>query len=136
MRTSRRSATIAVTAAVVATLGVGPASAEGGFSASISAWLPGKDSRQWTDNNRDNDPTTVGFAGCSVDTGRFIYAGLQLKLNRASLPDPVLARDDNHCNVTSFGDRSAGTYYFHYSNLNGATGVAAHLTVNTVVVKY
>ncbi|MFF4097496.1 hypothetical protein ACFYYY_27665 [Streptomyces sp. NPDC001834] len=121
---------------MIGVLGIAPAFAEGGYTSSISGWLPGKDSRQWTDNNSDSVSTTVKFSGCSVDNGRFTYAGLQLKKARAGLPDPVVNRDDNHCDTSSFGDKAAGTYYFHYANLNGQDSVSAYLTVSKVTVGY
>ncbi|MFD5990639.1 hypothetical protein ACFWGE_03005 [Streptomyces bacillaris] len=103
----------------VGVLGIAPAFAEGGFNSTISGWLPGKDSRTWIDNNNDSVSTSVKFSGCSVDNGRFTYAGLQLKKVRPGLPDTVVNRDNNYCDTSSFGDKAAGTYYFHYSNLNG-----------------
>ncbi|MGW4625414.1 hypothetical protein [Streptomyces rubiginosohelvolus] len=117
-------------------LGIAPAFAEGGFTSSIGAWLPGKDSSTWNDRNNDNASTTVKFAGCSVDNGRFTYAGLQLKKARPALPDTVVNRDNNYCDTSSFGDKAAGTYYFHYSNLNGQDRVSAKLSVNSVTVRY
>ncbi|WP_073882696.1 hypothetical protein [Streptomyces sp. CB00316] len=113
-----------------------PAFAEGGFESTISGWLPGKDSRTWTDNNNDSVSISVKFSGCYVDNGRFTYAGLQLEKVRPGLPDTVVNRDINYCDSSSFGDKSAGTYYFHYSNLNGQDTVSAYLIVNTVTVRY
>ncbi len=135
MRVSRMAA-VATGAVAIGVLGIAPAFAEGGFGSSISGWLPGKDSRSWKDNNSDSVSTSVKFAGCSVDNGRFTYAGLQLKKARPGLPDTVVNRDDNHCDTSSFGDKAGGTYYFHYSNLNGQDSVSAYLSVDTVTVRY
>ncbi|MFH8471653.1 hypothetical protein [Streptomyces sp. NPDC018000] len=135
MRTSRIAA-VATGAAVIGVLGIAPAFAEGGYTSSITAWLPGKESSHWTDNNRDSVSTSVKFAGCSVDNGRFTYAGLQLKQERPGLPDPVVNRDNNYCDTSSFGDKAAGKYYFNYSNLNGQDSVSAYLSVDKVTVSY
>ncbi len=135
MRASRMAAVVAGTVAV-GVLGIAPAFAEGGFNSTISGWLPGKDSRTWIDNNNDSVSTSVKFSGCSVGNGRFTYAGLQLKKVRPGLPDTVVNRDNNYCDTSSFGDKAAGTYYFHYSNLNGQDSVSAYLVVNTVTVRY
>ncbi|MFE3379383.1 hypothetical protein [Streptomyces anulatus] len=135
MRGSRIAAA-ATSAVVIGVLGIAPAFAEGGYDSSITGWLPGKDSSDWKDNNRDSVSTSVKFAGCSVDNGRFTYAGLQLKKARAGLPDPVVNRDNNYCDTSSFGDKAAGTYYFHYSNLNGQDTGVAFLSVRSVAVRY
>lgn len=84
----------------------------------------------------DGSVTSVKFAGCSVDNGKFTYAGLQLKKARAGLPDTVVNRDDNYCDTSSFGDKAKGTYYFNHSNLNGRDSVSAYLSVSTVTVRY
>ncbi|NEA18141.1 hypothetical protein [Streptomyces halstedii] len=135
MRTSRIAA-VAASTAVIGVLGVAPAFAQGGYTSSISGWLPGKESKHWEDGNTDSVSTSVKFAGCSVDNGKFTYAGLQLKKARAGLPDTVVNRDDNYCDTSSFGDKAKGTYYFNYSNLNGRDSVSAYLSVSTVTVKY
>ncbi|MEU1891832.1 hypothetical protein [Streptomyces pristinaespiralis] len=136
----RKIATVTVGVVTFAGLGIGPAFAEGGWSSSIGGWLPGKESRHWQDENRDSVATTVRFSGCSArdgsGTNRFRYAGLQLKKERSGLPDPVVARDNNYCDTSNFGDRAAGSYYFNYSNLNGFDQTGYQLKVNEVAVKY
>ncbi|MEV3989826.1 hypothetical protein AB0J57_13070 [Streptomyces sp. NPDC049837] len=136
MRKTGRAATVAAGVVITVSLGIGPAFAEGSWSSSIGGWLTGKESRHWSDSNRDNVATTVKFSGCSASHGTFRYAGLQLKKERANLPDPVVARDNNYCDTSSFGDVSAGKYYFNYSNMNGYDQPFAALTVSSVVVKY
>ncbi|MFB8106770.1 hypothetical protein ACFC3O_28790 [Streptomyces sp. NPDC056007] len=76
------------------------------------------------------------FSGWSVDSGRSTYAGIQLKRARPAPPDTVVNRDNNYRDTSSFGDKAVGTYYFHYSNLNGQDSVSAYLTVNSVAVRY
>jgi hypothetical protein len=114
VNTKRKIATVAVGVVAIAGLGIGPAFAEEGWSSSIGGWLPGKESRHWQDGNRDNVATTVRFSGCSAKDSngrnRFEYAGLQLKKERSGLPDPVVARDNNSCDTSNFGDRAAGGY--------------------------
>ncbi|MFI9501028.1 hypothetical protein ACIG92_24560 [[Kitasatospora] papulosa] len=135
MRTSRIAA-VAASAAVVGVLGIAPAFAQGGYTSSIGAWKPGKESSHWTDGNTDSVSTSVKFSGCSVDNGSFTYAGLQLKKERSGLPDTVVNRDNNYCDTSSFGDKAAGKYYFNYSSLNGQDTTAAYLSVSTVTVRY
>jgi hypothetical protein len=136
MRLKSKASVIATGAVAAIALGAGVAHAEGSWTSSISAWLPGKESRHWQDNNSDSVATTISFSGCSVSNGSFSYAGLQLKKERDALPDPVVARDENHCNTSNFGDRSAGGYYFNYSNLNGSDQPRASFSVKTVNVRY
>ncbi|WP_327684613.1 hypothetical protein [Streptomyces sp. NBC_00467] len=111
MRKAQRVAVVAAGAVSVLGLGIGPAHAEGYWSSSMFDWLPGKESRHWKDENRDGVSTYVRFSGCSVSTGTFRYAGLQLKRERVALPDPVVKRLNNACNTVYFGDQVAGTYY-------------------------
>ncbi|WP_329167834.1 hypothetical protein OG939_35920 [Streptomyces sp. NBC_01685] len=113
-----------------------PAFAQGSYTSKIIGWLPGKESNHWTDGNTDSVSTSVKFSGCSVDNGRFTYAGLQLKKERSGLPDTVVNRDNNYCDTSSFGDKGAGKYYFNYSSLNGQDTTAAYLSVSTVTVRY
>ncbi|MEV8016192.1 hypothetical protein AB0O76_07590 [Streptomyces sp. NPDC086554] len=141
MNRKRKIASIAAGAVAIAGLGIGPAFAEGGFGSEIKAWATGKDSRHWNDNNRDGVSTTVKFSRCKAHNGgsgenRFKYASLQLKKERSALPDPVVARDKNYCDTSSFGDRSKGGYYFNYSNLNGYDQTGYKLWVKKVAVKY
>ncbi|MFD4034783.1 hypothetical protein ACFWVP_30845 [Streptomyces sp. NPDC058637] len=135
MRTSRIAA-VAASAAVIGVLGIAPAFAQGGYTSYITAWKPGKESKQWTDGNTDSVSTSVKFADCSVDNGSFTYAGLQLKKVVGGLPDTVVNRDNNYCDTSSFGDKAAGSYYFNYSSLNGQDTTAAFLSVSTVTVRY
>ncbi|MFI1867012.1 hypothetical protein [Streptomyces jumonjinensis] len=140
MNRNYKMATVAAGIVAIAGLGIGPAFAEGDFTTEIKGWLPGKESRHWNDLNTDNASTTVKFSGCKAEdsggTNRFEYAALQLKKERQSFPDPVVDRDNNHCNTSTFGDLSSGWYYFNYSGLNGTDTTSYHLSVNTVVVKY
>jgi hypothetical protein len=131
-----RTTVVAATVAIMGVLEVAPAFAQGGYASRISGWLPGKESNHWSDGNTDSVSTRVKFSGCSVDNGRFTYAGLQLKKERAGLPDTVVNRDNNYCDTSSFGDKSAGKYYFNYSSLNGHDSVSAYLSVRTVTVRY
>lgn len=136
MRKTGRTATVVTGVVAIASLGIGPAFAEGSWSSSIGGWLTGKESRHWSDNNRDSVSTSVRFSGCNSSNGTFRYAGLQLKKERANLPDPVVARDNNYCDTSSFGDVSAGKYYFNYANMNGYDQPGSLLSVSSVVVKY
>ncbi len=140
MNKYRKMAVAALGAGVITVLGIGPALAEGGFNSSIGGWLPGKESRHWKDNNADGVSTSIKFSGCSLTnggtSGTFKYATLQLKKERANLPDPVVARNNNYCGTSSFGDVASGSYYFNYSGLNGTDQTSWHLSVSSVVVKY
>ncbi|WP_326694575.1 hypothetical protein [Streptomyces sp. NBC_01766] len=99
-----------------------------------------RESQHWKDNNSDNVSTSIKFSGCSLSnggtSGTFKYATLQLKKERAKLPDPVVARNNNYCGTSSFGDVASGSYYFNYSGLNGTDQTSWHLSVSSVVVKY
>lgn len=71
-----------------------------------------------------------------MSNGSFSHAGLQPKKERDALPDPVVARDENHRNTSTFGDRSAGGYYFDYSSFNDSDQPRVSLSVKTVSVRY
>lgn len=136
MRKVRKAMTAATGAMVAVLLGGGVAPAEGGFTSGISGWLTGKESRHWGDNNTDSASTTVTFSGCSVSgASRFRSATLQLKKERSALPDPVVGRDDNHCDTSDFGRQGRGKYYFNLSRING-TDSGLSLTVRKVSVQY
>ncbi|WP_299541736.1 hypothetical protein [uncultured Streptomyces sp.] len=120
----------------IGVLGAAPAFAQGGYTSYIYNWLPGKESSHWTDGNTDSVSTSVQFSGCSVTSGSFSYAGLQLKKEVNNLPDTVVNRDNNYCDTSSFGDKAAGKYYFNYSSLNGQDTVSAAFSVSTVTVRY
>ncbi|WP_223775456.1 hypothetical protein [Streptomyces sp. 135] len=141
MNSKRKIATVAAGVVAIAGLGIGPAFAEGGFSSKIEGWITGKDSRHWSDKNRDGVSTSVKFSGCTAHNGgsgedHFKHATIQLKKERSGLPDPVVARDNNYCDTSSFGDRSKGSYYFKYTRLNGYDQTGYKLFVKRVVVKY
>jgi hypothetical protein len=131
---------IAAGVMAITAVGVGPAFAEGGWNGFIGGWLPGRESRHWEDRNTDAQHTRVIFSGCSArdtaNVNRFRYAGIQLKKERPMLPDPVVGRDNNYCDTSNFGDRSAGWYYFSYANLNGADSTYYRLKVSSVKVRF
>jgi hypothetical protein len=104
-----------------------PAHAEGSWSSSISNWLTGKESRQWTDNNTDSVSTTVSLSGCSIPNGqRFENVTLGLYRDRSVLPDVSKGERTNACGNFGWGDVEAGTYHFTLKKINGSTGGLGH----------
>ncbi|GAA2948490.1 hypothetical protein GCM10020227_14320 [Streptomyces flavovirens] len=116
-------------------LGSGVAHAEGSWSNGMDGWLTGKESRHWTDNNKDTVATTVKLSGCTVSgASSFKSATLQLKKERTALPDTVVARHDNACNTSNYGRQGKGGYYFNLSRINGVdSGIKIWATAS---VKY
>ncbi|MBW1597804.1 hypothetical protein [Streptomyces sp. JJ38] len=138
MRLKHRANAIAAGVLISLTAGAGVAHAEGFKDTWISGWLPGKESSHWKDRNLDGTSTSIKFAKCSgtSDTNPFRYAGLQLKKERSWSPDPVVARDNNYCDTSYFGDRSAGGYYFNYTTYNGSNRVRSYLNVKDVTIRW
>ncbi|MDT3397305.1 hypothetical protein RKE29_11710, partial [Streptomyces sp. B1866] len=65
-----------------------------------------------------------------------LHESPRLKKERDALPDPVVARDDNTCDKSSFGDRDSGKYYFNLSRINGSDTLYEPLDVRSVTVEY
>ncbi|WP_328318366.1 hypothetical protein OG217_19585 [Streptomyces sp. NBC_01023] len=138
MNKYRKIAAAAAGAGVISLIAIAPAFAEGSRSTHIGGWGTGKESSHWEDKNLDSTSTSVKFSGCNTGStpNRFSYASLQLKKARAALPDPVVNRDNNYCDTSSFGDKAAGTYYFNYAGLNGTDQPGYKLNVSSVTIKY
>lgn len=113
-------------------IGAVPAHAEGSRNTYISDWHVNNESKRWTDRNRDSVSTSVQFNGCSTDTADgFKTAALTLYKDVFG-PDENHGTRNNQCNTSSWGDKSAGDYYFTLASIfPGST-----LHVKRVVIRY
>ncbi|MFF7592218.1 hypothetical protein ACFZCK_32570 [Kitasatospora purpeofusca] len=120
-----------VTAALLGFAGATPALAEGSWASYISSWGPGSESRRWADSDRDDVATSVTFQGCQTGNNDFKDADLQLYKDVFG-PDKVYGHRSNHCDTSSWGDQSAGDYYFMLEGVRSGS----RLWVDTVTTRY
>ncbi|MEV7782841.1 hypothetical protein [Kitasatospora sp. NPDC088351] len=122
---------ILVAAAMLGFAGATPALAEGSWTSHISNWGPGSESRRWGDSDRDDTVTTVAFQGCTTDNNDFKNADLQLYKDVFG-PDKAYGYRLNHCDLSAWGDQSAGDYYFALEGVRSG----GKLWVDSVSVRY
>ncbi|MFB8238281.1 hypothetical protein ACFC58_17185 [Kitasatospora purpeofusca] len=120
-----------VTAALLGFAGTTPALAEGSWASYISSWGPGSESRRWADSDRDDVATSVTFQGCQTGNNDFKDADLQLYKDVFG-PDKAYGNRSNHCDTSSWGDQSAGDYYFVLEGVRSGS----RLWVDTVTTRY
>ncbi|OEJ22448.1 hypothetical protein [Streptomyces subrutilus] len=90
------------------------------------------ESRRWDDRNSDGAQTSVGFGGCSTDSGSG-FSNASLKLWKDTFgPDESQGTRTNYCNHTYWGDKAAAKYYFALSGLL----YGQYLTVQDVYTQY
>ncbi|WP_380284482.1 hypothetical protein [Kitasatospora purpeofusca] len=122
---------VLVAAALLGFAGAGPALAEGSWTSYISNWGPGSESRRWEDSDRDDVATSVTFQGCVTGNNDFKDADLQIYKDVFG-PDKAYGHRTNHCDTSSWGDQSSGTYYFMLEGVRSG----AKLWVDTVTTRY
>ncbi|MFI9355968.1 hypothetical protein [Streptomyces lydicus] len=76
--------------------------------------------------------TTVQFSGCSTDSADGFKSAALTLYKDVFGPDEDHGTRTNYCNATSWGDKSAGDYYFTLSGV--ASGATLH--VKRVVIRY
>ncbi len=103
-----------------------PAAAEGSFTSSFSGWLPGKNSRTWSDGNRDGNSTLITLGGCRAESNATIKVVFRLQLTRTTpwyTPDQNKGRKDFACHGSAktgnWGRQSSGSYRFALTHVNG-----------------
>ncbi|MFE6871136.1 hypothetical protein ACFVFS_31840 [Kitasatospora sp. NPDC057692] len=122
---------VLVAAALLGLTGAGPALAEGSWTSYISNWGPGSESRRWEDADRDDVATSVTFQGCATGNNDFKDADLQIHKDVFG-PDKSYGHRSNHCDTSTWGDQSAGIYYFVLEGVRSG----ARLWVDTVTTRY
>ncbi|MGO4634208.1 hypothetical protein AB4225_25300 [Streptomyces sp. 2RAF24] len=131
MRKIRQAVAVAAGGAALLSLGIVPAHAEGSRTSYIGGWAVGNESNRWYDNNYDGTSTSVGFSGCETDT-TFSGANLGLFKDISLAPDENHGSRANYCGTSTWGDESAGSYYF---KLNSFT-YGSRLTVSSVRIAW
>lgn len=107
-------------------LGALPAHAENYRDTSLTGWSAGKESTRWHDNNNDNASTSVRFRDCfSEGSVGFKSAGLKLWKDVFG-PDENKGSRTNRCNTSSWGDQSAGDYYFELIGISSGQVLTVH----------
>lgn len=108
--------------------GTAAAWAEGSWSSYMKDWRNGKESRRWTDNHTDRNPTTIGLSGCDFGGS----GGVNLHMYRVvnNWPDASHEMKSPACETVSWGEmKTKGQYYFRYEGNHV-------INVRSVVVKY
>lgn len=123
MNTLKRSMSVAAAVLLTGTVFAAPAHAEGSWSSYIKSWLPGHDSRHWQDSRKDNNPTKIGFSGCSLDQGgKFSSITVSLYDDKGLLPDVNKGRKTMGCATRSWGKMTRkDKYHFTLDKVNGGT---------------
>ncbi|MFE1383537.1 hypothetical protein ACFW6S_31780 [Streptomyces sp. NPDC058740] len=111
---------VAAGGAALLSLGIVPAHAEGSRTSYIGGWEAGHESNRWYDNNYDATSTSVRFSGCETDTS-FSAAVLGLYKDISLAPDENHGSRTNYCGTSSWGDESAGSYYFKLNSFSAGS---------------
>ena len=133
-----------VMAGVMAGVMAVPAAAEGSFTSSFSGWLPGKNSRTWSDGNRDANSTLITLGGCRAEPNATVRVTFRLQLTRETpwyTPDQSKGRKDFACfssPVTgNWGRQESGSYHFTLTHVNGnESSTVGKVKASTVKVSY
>lgn len=120
---------------LVLALGAPSAVAEGGFKSHMSGWMIGKESRSWTDNNKDKKKTRIRLRDCKMSypvedhEAKNAKPTLGLYKNRQwPIPDEARGQKKFNCFVNgrrkqtrNWGRVGDGDYHFTLKKVNGMT---------------
>ncbi len=140
MRVTRilSAATSLATAGLIAFAGA--AHAEGTFTSYIDNWGVGKESRDWTDKDRDETVTAIKLEGCRYTNRRgFTSAHLELMRNVTMGPDKYLGQKKFACAKSAtqtWGKPQSAGYHFVLRKVNDMTLPPDRLTAKKVIVRY
>lgn len=135
----------ACASAVIVGMSALPAMAEGSWTSSISGWLPGEETRDWTDKNRDDVSTRLSNKQCSATPGSTVKnLGWELNRNDTATPDEHYGIKWLTCNSSttmgtgSWGDRGKGNFDFTLRGVNKSKddSPVGHVSAKSVKVSY
>lgn len=141
----RRSIPATLAATFVLSALAAPAFAENSFESSISGWLPGVETRDWDDANKDDVSTRFAAKQCDYDTAGQDVKNITMELNRNDTYTPdehygdklVACSPYSSLTTVGWGDHGKGNFDMTLKKVDGQTSPwQGRLYVTYVKISY